>query len=446
MKSARTIAGSVLAAVLIAGQLGGCAATEADGQSKVLEGLDILFPQDTIVQFHFKTPAGFQALVDSYIAKGTPEYVNAEMTFQEEEFLDSVGLRLRAPTVAGPGENQKKFPLKVNFNYFGGERFHSLDKIYLSNNNKDPSLMRERLASRILEEMGVPASRTAYAWVKADDQVLGLFTLIEEVDKRFMRARFGTKDNADDGNLYECELPGCDLTWKGNTKADYLDTSCLEEDGCGLVLKTNEDDVTKNDYADLIAFLDLLNNEPEESFKAKFEAAFDVDTFLRYLAVAVAIGDYDGYMGSIDNFFLYHREDIGKWVFIPRDHRRAFGIKGCALAIHPTGVGPQSPKCTTESRPLLDRVLAVPEWKAQYLVYLKQVVDQYLDETLVQGWVDQWDALVAPTLAEDPKALVTQAEYEVAKGSTAQADKDLNLMEFVGKRKAYLSEQLAEVE
>ena len=422
--------------------LGGCGDTAVDGKQTVLDGLDHVLPAGTIVDMSFDTPAGLEAMVEAYVTSGKADYVDAGFTFEKTEKVDSVGLRLRAPTVAGTGERETKFPLKVNFNYFGGERFHALDKLYLSNNKSDPTLMREQLASRILEGMGVLASRTGYAWVKVNGDVQGLFATVEEVDKRFLRARLGSDAHADDGNLYKCEVPGCDLTWKGDKKSDYLDTTCLEEDGCGLVQKTNEDDVSQNDYADLITFLDVLNNGKDATFEADFGAIFDVDSFLRYLAVAVAIGDFDGYLGSIDNFYLYHRPDTGKWVYIPWEHRKAFGIKGCALATHPTGTGVAAPECTTEKRPLVERVLAVEAWRTKYVAYVKQVAEDYMNVCWVTAGIEELDALIGDKVAADPKSLVTVDAYEVGKGATASADKDMNLLEYVTKRRAFLETEI----
>ncbi len=422
-----------------------CSSTPVESQESVQEGLDHLFVQDRVVDIAFETPSGFQAIVDAYLASGKSQFFDCGFTFDEEEALESVGLRLRAPNYNGPGRLEEKYALKVNFNYFDGPRFHTLDKLYLSNNKSDPSLMREHLAGAIYEAMGVPTSRTAYAWVKVDGQDMGLYTMVEEVEKRFFRARYGNADNADDGNLYKCEVPGCDLTFKGSSKENYLDLTCLEDDGCGLVLKSNEEDPSKNNYGDIVELLDLLNNTPDDQFQEAFGALFDVDSFLRYLAVAVTIGDYDGYIGAIDNFYLYFREDVRKWIFIPVDHRKAFGIKGCALGEHETGVGILSPECTADSRPLVERILAVESWRVQYIAYVKETVEIGLDPEWIAAQVASWDALIRPLISADPNALVTPEEYEAAISAEVSVSKDMNLLEFINARRDFLKQQLEEL-
>ena len=78
----------------------------------------------------------------------------------------------------------------------------------------DPAKAREALAFAVFRAAGVPAPRTAFAEVtltvpgKYDKEYLGLFTVVENVDKRFLADRFGT----DKGLLMKpFQLRGIDL-------------------------------------------------------------------------------------------------------------------------------------------------------------------------------------------------------------------------------------------
>ena len=72
----------------------------------------------------------------------------------------------------------------------------------------DPSQLREALAWRLFSRAGVPASRHTYAKLGLNATYMGLFSVIEQVDKRYLKDRFG--DN-DEGNLYKaaCGQLGC---------------------------------------------------------------------------------------------------------------------------------------------------------------------------------------------------------------------------------------------
>jgi hypothetical protein len=89
-----------------------------------------------------------------------------------------------------------------------GERLAGMDTVNLKAMYNDPSQLREALAWRLFARAGVPASRHTYAKLALNDTYLGLFSVIEQVDKRYLKDRFG--DN-DEGNLYKaaCGELGC---------------------------------------------------------------------------------------------------------------------------------------------------------------------------------------------------------------------------------------------
>src|SRR5918996_2030321 len=81
-----------------------------------------------------------------------------------------------------------------------GQRLAGMSKVNLKAMYNDPSQMRESLAWRLFALAGVPASQHTYAKLGLNATYLGLFSVIEQVDKRYLRDRFG--DN-DEGNLYK---------------------------------------------------------------------------------------------------------------------------------------------------------------------------------------------------------------------------------------------------
>jgi len=446
---------SILVALSTLGALGltSCGGGKPNSLQELLDGLDLVYDHERVAQVEFTTPSGFNVMVGRYLATGTPEYVDAGFRFDDEK-LSSVGLRLRAPRLPGGGDSERKYSLRVNFNYFGGKRFHGIDRIHFANNKNDPSLMRELLFSLVAQAMDVPAPRASFAWVKADGQVLGLYTMVEIIDERFVRARAGDKGDAAGGNLYKCESytnelggrVGCPLTWSGNRKTDYFvptGGTCYDTDGCGLVLKSNEKDPLKNDYADLIDFLDFLNNTSDPEFAAGVEERFEVDAFLRYLAVAVFLGDNTGYLGFMDNFYLYRRPDTGRFGFIPWDHNKSMGLTRCANAVHPTGSSPHTPTCSADSRPLVDRILAVDAHRATYLGHLRQLLDTALTPAAMQARVDELEALIVDLIPQDPNYGYTLAQHQIAI-SDAVAIEDFNLLQYVLERRAYLAAELEE--
>ncbi len=406
------------------------------------EALDQLFVQDRVIEVSLTFAEGDWAamLVDWQTLFDKVVYP-AALTWDDLQ-RDPIGVRLKGfsslvvpPAGDGPAPPGAKYPLKLHFDAYSGLRLHGAEEVGLSNAVNDPSFMRERLAARVYQGMGVPAPRTAYVRLRVDGRDHGLYTLVQPIDKRFLKERFGTQGGADDGNLYKCvyNFNGtCLLHWKGDTKADYLhdaqDGGCGQGfDQCGLVLKTNEDDPARSDYADLVAFLDVLNHAPDDGFGPALEAVFDVDAFLRLTAVTVALGNYDSYFGKGNNFYLYRRPDTGRFTMLPWDLDRAYEAGSCD--------DPTDPVCGAGANyPLVGRILAVPAYRERYLAYLRHVAEAWLAEPVHATWVAELDALARPVLTVDPNASLP--DYLAATHPTQPGFG--NLLDLVRTRRAWI--------
>lgn len=370
------------------------------------EKFDHVFPQDHVVDLRLTFPPGeWHALLLEWQQTQAKIEHEAALDF-DDEHVASVGVRLKGLNslnvpMEGPIPLDGKYPLKVDFNTFGGPRFHDVDEINLGRNGSDPSLMRERLAERVYLAMGVPASRSSHAHLTVDGAPVGLYTMVQVIDKRYLKERFGTANHADDGNLYKCvhnSLGVCSLEWRGATKEDYIQAEgcAAGYETCGLLLKTNEDDPAQNDYADLIHLLDVLNHTPDEELAEALEPIFDVDSFLRLWAVAFAIGNWDSYFGKGHNFYLYHRPDTGRFMMLPWDLDLTYEAPSCSP-------DPTELACWGgDQKPLTARLLKVPAYEAKLVEYVKEVVEHHLTVETHAAWIEEMDALLAAQVTKDP--------------------------------------------
>ncbi len=399
-----------------------------------------VFAEDTVrpLRLDFE-PGDWASMLADWRKQRLRTYREVALQFGDDH-LASVGVRFRGYGALTDVENQElpaKFPLKINFDKYAGPRYHGVDKVNLATNRGDLSLMRDRLTARLLGLIGVVAPRMSYGKLTIDGTYVGLYTMAQQVDKRFLKERFGTENDADDGNLYKC-IPGgdtgniCDLTWRGATKASYLVTQC--PDGyatCGLVLKTNEDDPKHNDYTDLIAFIGLLNETKADVLEKTLLDAFDVDSFLRFMAVNAALRNQDSMAyGKPNNYYLYHRPDTGRWTLLPYDFDMSYGGPNFASVV----TSPVPGVADFANCMLAKRVMAVPAFHATFLVYVKEVADTWMAETKHAAWVAEFDALLRPNIAVDPGYKL--ASYDVAVGKTSQG-----LLGFVAARRAFLLHQ-----
>jgi len=281
------------------------------------------------------------------------EYLPAGLQF-ENSLMDTVlafnvGVRLRGNT----SRDQPKRSFKIKFKEYGGEKFYGYKKFNLKAENNDPSMIRELMTMQTFRKANVPAARTHHAEVYINGEYMGLYLNVEQLDDEFALSRF----NYDEGNLYKCTWP-----------ATLEDDGQIYDDG-PYELKTNED---LNDRSVLANFVKVLNNTAEDDFEEAIEEVFNVESYLKYLAVEVLTGHWDGYSYNKNNYYLYENNSTGLVEFIPYDVDNTFGIDwvgrdwGTRDVLDWTKHG--------DPRPLSSKILARGKYFRQY----KRILDSLL--------------------------------------------------------------------
>ncbi len=231
-----------------------------------------------------------------------------------------VGMRFKGNSslMAARGSGAGKVPFRLDFDRYeddvpaiSNQRFYGFETLTFSSNYSDDSQLREVLATEIFRDRGVPSARAAFYRVFVDagagSEYWGLYTMIEDpADGAMLDAQFGGKG----GNLYKPEGPGAN--W----------TMFVVE---GFERKTNKD---KADYSDILGAISALHaprTDPSR-WRAGLETRFDVDLFLRWLAVNTAIDNWDTYGAMPHNYYLYADPARGgRLTWIPWDHNMSFG-------------------------------------------------------------------------------------------------------------------------
>src|SRR5262249_48594271 len=86
--------------------------------------------------------------------------------------------------------------------YTTDQKFLGLKSFILRNNTQDASGMRERLAMLMFRRMGLKAEREAHAQVYVNNTYIGLYTIVESIDKTWLQKNYGEND----GYLYEYDF------------------------------------------------------------------------------------------------------------------------------------------------------------------------------------------------------------------------------------------------
>lgn len=171
-----------------------------------------------------------------------------------------------------------------------------LHKILLSSSKQDPTFFHEQLASGMFLRAGVPAARTAHAKVRLNGEVLGVYVVVEAIDKPFLRRHFGEKN--DDGNLYE-----------GSCCGDFTDDlTRLDLD--------NEAEEGRMRF-DLLALGSAIVDAKDEDLPRLLEERMDLGGFLTTHALEAVFDHWDGYSYRLNNYYLYDNPANGRFVFLP---------------------------------------------------------------------------------------------------------------------------------
>jgi hypothetical protein len=127
------------------------------------------------------------------------KYVHADLEVGTNQLMD-VAVRLKGNSSYMQVGKARKYSFKVDLNEFvKGQKLGSLTKLNFHNNVADPSWMNEVLSYQLYRDAGVPAPRTAYAKVyvtvpgEHDRTYLGLYAMVEDVDRSFAWDHFGSK-------------------------------------------------------------------------------------------------------------------------------------------------------------------------------------------------------------------------------------------------------------
>jgi hypothetical protein len=265
-----------------------------------------------------------------------------------------------------------------------------LDKLNLQNGAMDSTLMRESLAYECYRRFGVPASRTTFARVAlavADggSRDLGVYTVVEQVDGTFLKRAFGD----DRGTLVKPERIGDRMGRVGQGVEETVESLNVKRKG------------RAEDRVRLAAFVALLAEDPQAraaDFPERLGGLLDVETFLRWWAMATLLGDVDTLAGFGHNAYLYVRPADGRVVLIPWDLNHAFGGMPMTPVAQSTDWSVEKP--WTGSKRLFEHVLATPAWKARFRALLAEAMEGPFAPAAVKAAIERRAGALRPAFAE----------------------------------------------
>jgi CotH kinase protein len=211
--------------------------------------------------------------------------------------LNDVGIRLKGGTGSGRPIKTGKSGLKIRFDKFvKNQLFFGVKRLTLNNMIQDPSMVHETLSYELFHALGLPASRSGYAFVTLNGDAYGLFLNLETLDEVSLPQWFDTT-----GHLYEADAPKTDL-----------------RPGEAETFEVDEGD--DEDLGDLEALIAAVNDE-EGDWSDGVEAVADLERLADQWAVERYIAHWDGYAGlpgvfRPNNYYL-HSDAAGVFQMMP---------------------------------------------------------------------------------------------------------------------------------
>ena len=342
------------------------------------------------IHFQFSQPSYWDSLVAN---KPSETYMKCDVTVDGTPYPDA-GVRFKGNSSYGNPSMKK--PFKIDFEEFVDDQAHDgLKQLSLNNGFKDPTFLREKLALDFMNQHGIAAPRATFARLYLNGEFWGLYPVVEDIGKTFLKQRF---DN-NDGNLFKGDPHGT-LQWKGDQQNNYIGD---------YELKTNED---LNDWSDLIALLDALNNSAAAELHTALADRLNLDSWYGYWAAHSLFVNLDSYVGSGHNYYLYRNEDTDQFEFIAWDENEAFGNFKMGLSEQqllnlPFTHIPQP----FDQRPLMNRLLQNADMKQAYAYRYCELLQDFSNEAL-DARIDSLADLIRPHVYEDTKKFYPNNVFE----------------------------------
>jgi hypothetical protein len=386
----------------------------------------------TLYGFDFgKRPAGQPG--GANLKNQEPAYVDVLLKFKGREWKN-VGYRLKGNSSLNQAwtTGNYKLPFRMNFDRFEdsvkaikNQHFYGFKELTFSCAFKDPSLIREKLASDVFRSAGIPASQTAFYRVFVNFgeglKYCGLYTAVEIPDDNMVKSQFGEEE----GNIY-----------KPTSRLQFFNMAEFEK-------KNNE---KLANYSDIQSFISILNSPLRKEnpilWKSNLENSFDVNHFLKYLAVNNSIVNWDSYGIMAHNYYLYNHPQK-KLTWIPWDHNEAFignpGITATVAQGQPPG--PKSGLSLTMNEitntwPLIRFLIDDTIYFRKYKDYMKAFDRDVFTTQKTSAMIDKYHTLISP--------YATGAEGEVPgysylQGSAAFINSRNELKNHIANRKLLIS-------
>ena len=316
------------------------------------------------------------------------------------ERYDGVGVRFRGNSSYFTLGNALKKSFNLSLNHEDrDQRLYGYRTLNLLNSHADPSFLREALFSKISRQY-MPSLRVNFVKLVVNGESWGVYVNAQQFNSDFVEEAYGER--------------GGDR-WKvpANPRGGESGLALLEGEEAyrrRYEIKSADDPEAWAALAELCA---ALAETPDGELAARLEPILDIDEALRFMALDNALQDQDGYLSRASDYNLY-RDTDGRFHLIAHDSNETFRFAGGG-GPGDMGSGPQAHPLLhldNPQRPLIRRLLSIPELQTRYLGYVRQIAEEWLDWERLGPVVEAYRGLIGPELEHDDKMLYSYDAFQ----------------------------------
>lgn len=296
-----------------------------------------------------------------------------------------------------------KIPFMIKFDEYEDQTYQGRTAIAIRNYgiSYDEALLHEPITNRVAQLSGIPATETAYAGFRLNDNEEELYVVAELVNEEYLAEYFENSN----GVLYKAEL-GSSLNYKGEDPSAYSGSF------------TQQTRLNDADLAPLIDFMRFLKESDNTTFESELPDYLDVDTFATYLAVNALLVNTDSMIGMNNNYYLYYDDVAEKFTVLMWDANESLGkLRGStSFDVSLTSMDQMGPGGGFGMRggrnALIQRFIENATFRKLYEEKLREVYQIAFAGGSITEKVDQYSSLIHSI--NDERSLVEITSYDEA--------------------------------
>ena len=345
------------------------------------------------------------------------------------QHLNGIGVRYKGNASFNLMRGSLKRNMKIKLDWINKDQaYNSVETLNLNAGGLDPSKLRDAFSYWLFREAGLPAPRTTFAEMtltipgRYEKEHLGIYTIVEQVNKSFLKDRFGSKK----GLLMKPEGIAS-VEYHGDDWKFYAP------------LYRPDDQPSRAQSKRVMDFANVVNLSNEKQFRDSISSYLDVNSFLRFIAVNALIVNLDTLLAMSQNYYLHLGKDTNKFVFFPWDLDISFA--GWPLGGKPADqmkLSLMHPHSSDEHK-LIDRLLAMESVKLEYDNIISQLVQGIFSKKQLIKKFEELERATLDARKRDTAAIESRSErgYPAPFGYQPPS-----IREFIEKRTSSIKRQL----